>query len=121
MTYSTGRLTHSKEQVTFDANNSKQNISQPIEKINEIITEDPEDPDKENKENQTEATNFDTKLRGKERIRVVQEIIEKCNGDCDKYRKVKQGENNEMSYSLYILKKAKSEYLNSKNRRKNVW
>ncbi len=109
----TGRHTHSIEQVTFDAKNSKQNTSQPIEKVNQIITEDREEPGKENKENQTEATNFDT-LRGKERIRVVEEIIEKFDGDCDKYRKIKQGENNEMFYSLNVLKKAKSEYLNSK-------
>ena len=46
--------------------------------------------------------------------RNYKEIIEKFNGDCDKYRKVKQGENKEMFYSLDILSKAKSEYLNNK-------
>jgi hypothetical protein len=58
--------------------------------------------------------NKDTKLgplRGKERLAVVKEIIEKYDGDCDRFRKDKQGENNALYYSLDTLKKAKSQYL----------
>ncbi len=53
------------------------------------------------------------------RIRVVQDIIENFNGDCDKYRKLKQGENNSLFYSLDTLRKAKSEYITNKGN--NNW
>jgi AAA+ superfamily predicted ATPase len=56
----------------------------------------------------------DTKLgplRGKERMAIVKQIIENYDGDCDRFRKDKQGENNALYYSLDTLKKAKSQYL----------
>ena len=118
-----GKHTHSIE-LALDANTSKQNSSQPTEIVNveesDKVTEtiNVQELDKDNNKYQPETSNFN-KLCGKERIRVVKEIIEKFNGDCDKYRKVKQGETGTTFYSLAVLSKAKSEFIINKGN--NNW